>query len=220
MNVKVVTFWNGVCPYEQYTLPIIEEYCERHGYELVFIRELHPSIPRENPERTAEYWWWKHTVLSEIIPTCDFVLWIDLDVVIVNLTRKVEDMIGGHNMLLSRWNIEYPDTGCMIFRNCQEIDQFLIDWGNNHHRFAEVSDINDPQSEFYPMNHSNHVGICSLFVDGYFNNKNISISDNTFNIIHVRIGERLPQTFSVHVPGTPVDEKISIFQQLIPAIIR
>jgi galactosyl transferase GMA12/MNN10 family len=62
-----------------------DHYCRRHGYEFIY---------REVPFTDRAPSWDKIPLLSENIDRFEVIFWSDADVVIVNSTRRLEDIIG------------------------------------------------------------------------------------------------------------------------------
>jgi galactosyl transferase GMA12/MNN10 family len=64
------------------TLPSFERYAALHGYEL-HIPDADPS-----PERNHKQWA-KIAFINQLLPTCDFLLWIDCDAAVVDFSMDM-----------------------------------------------------------------------------------------------------------------------------------
>ena len=89
MKIKVLTGYDGVCSHRELTLANFTEYCERWGYEL--ITKFNNWGPREalEGERTpgkAALHWRRYQLIAQELHSCDWVVWLDADCMIVNMT--------------------------------------------------------------------------------------------------------------------------------------
>jgi len=109
----------------QYCISSQEEHAKRHGYtritdESVFV-----------PERDAT--WSKIPLLQKYLPSYDFVMWIDGDVLVTNQDRKIEEFIELMDpscFLMIGRDFQGLNAGVFIIRNCTRALDFLADAWN------------------------------------------------------------------------------------------
>lgn len=105
----------GIGPHEELlslTLPALERYAVRHGYDLVARTEV-PGLRGRPPA------WAKVVVLREVLASYDQVVWIDADALVVDPTDDIA--MAAPNRALSLVThvvdgIAVPNTGVMVLR--------------------------------------------------------------------------------------------------------
>jgi hypothetical protein len=102
-------------------LASIKNYAAMHDYE------IHVTDCRSVSDRAKH--WGKVTAVIEALETCDQVLYLDADCMVVNPELQFESLLTGHHDVIlsrdSRWNI---NTGAMIITS--HARDILEDWWN------------------------------------------------------------------------------------------
>ena len=116
------------------TLPSFERYAALHGYEL--------RIPDRDPapERNHKQWA-KVAFINQLLPTCDFLLWIDADAAIVDCSMDIADALPrGRFLGLVEHHYDgqrVPNTGVMAVRSGRPARRFFEQmW--NHTQYLET----------------------------------------------------------------------------------
>ncbi|MGO9341032.1 MAG: hypothetical protein ACLP6E_00735 [Acidimicrobiales bacterium] len=104
------------------TRPSFERYAAIHGYELR-VPEVDPA-----PERNHKQWA-KVAFINQLLPTCDFLFWIDADAAIVDCSADIaEELTRGHflGMVEHRYGGQrVPNTGVMAVRSGRYARRFF-----------------------------------------------------------------------------------------------
>ncbi len=116
------------------TRPSFERYAALHGYELR-IPDTDPA-----PERNHKQWA-KVAFINQLLPTCDFLLWIDSDAAIVDCSIDIADVLPRRRFL---GIVEHhydgqrvPNTGVMAVRSGRPARRFFAEmW--NHTQYLET----------------------------------------------------------------------------------
>lgn len=113
------------------TRPSFERYAALHGYELR-VPDIDPA-----PERSHKQWA-KVAFINQLLPTCDFLLWIDSDAAIVNHSVDIADELPRGQflgMLEHRYDgQQIPNTGVMAVRSGRHARRFFKEmWGHTQY---------------------------------------------------------------------------------------
>lgn len=118
-EIKILTGYQGTCPYREATLANFGEYCERWGHELVARfgdwlpdrallarhREIYLAagkgiLPEEafdaypvDVKRKIPFSWVKHYLIARELRDCDWLVWLDPDCKIMNMTTPLESFL-------------------------------------------------------------------------------------------------------------------------------
>jgi hypothetical protein len=116
------------------TRPSFERYASLHGYELC-IPDADPA-----PERNHKQWA-KVAFINQLLPTCDFLLWIDSDAAIVDCSIDIADSLPRRRFLglvEHRYDGQrIPNTGVMAVRSGRSARRFFHEmW--NHTQYLET----------------------------------------------------------------------------------
>jgi hypothetical protein len=120
VKIAVCEFFTG----EKYSDSVIkygqlsmQKYCQKHAYK--YIVETKQLVSHLKPH------WTKFALLSQTLKSndCDFAVWFDADIMIMNHDIKIEDIIeqhmNGKDFLLSRDISNEINTGVCIVRNTE-----------------------------------------------------------------------------------------------------
>ena len=116
------------------TRPSFERYATLHGYEV--------AVPEEDPapERRHKHWA-KVAFINRLLPTCDFLFWVDSDAAIVDPSVDIADVLHPRSFF---GIVEHhydgqsvPNTGVMVVRNSGRGRRFFQEmW--THTEFLET----------------------------------------------------------------------------------
>ena len=122
MKIAVTTLYTPeIADFSEEAVKNFRMYCDLHGYDLfVYDKSLKQDL-RGN--------WCKPKVLLNHIKDYDYVVWLDSDIAILDINRKLEDIIEPHKDKLfiatddmGAWHI---NNGFMIFKNTKYIQDML-----------------------------------------------------------------------------------------------
>lgn len=196
MKIKVISGFEGHCPFKEPFLKTLTEYCNRFGYE--FIPEFGEA--GEVFKHQRGFWWGKLHLIEKHLHHCDYLLWIDVDCIATNFSRPLEDLIAKHGdfeLLLTKE--EVIETGVILFKNSAWARNFLQIWG------AYMPEVNDNNHELLKLIVAYEPEITKHFK---------FVSDVEFTIKHVHFKERTSQTLFVHFPGSTMDDKVKYMHEL------
>jgi hypothetical protein len=153
MKIKVITGHKtgtqGPCCYSKLTVTNMQEYCSRHGYE--FIAKLDGWSGRPWNTNTWEPTWLKVDMAQSELSGCDWLVWLDIDVMVLNMTTRMESLLGdGANMVATApfepcigCGRPVHNTGIFFFRNCKWSHDILDQWWLSRHVQLQNSVITD-----------------------------------------------------------------------------
>ncbi|MDR5857341.1 hypothetical protein P9239_00780 [Caballeronia sp. LZ062] len=138
--IAIVTLYTpNIARYGRIAEANSRRYCARHGYTLY----VHRDIPAHlNDGKTAGNWL-KPALLREYLPHHEWVFWVDADVLINDMNRRLESIMNGQDALFARdvgtWTF---NSGIMGFRRTQpNYDAF-------HHILHACSQLDDKSSVY------------------------------------------------------------------------
>ncbi|WP_321793540.1 hypothetical protein [Caballeronia sp. J97] len=94
----VMLYTPNVAKYGRLAETNFRRYCERHGYTLYVHREIPPHL---NDGKTSANWH-KAALLREYLPNHQWVFWLDADVLINDMNRRLEPFTHGRETVLAR----------------------------------------------------------------------------------------------------------------------
>jgi hypothetical protein len=128
----VATLLFGELPYFRYTQAINRLYCRRHGYSYKIIR------PPRQVQRCPI--WFKVSGVAALLPSANFVLFMDADAYFVDHAKSLESLIHeqmeGATLLIGTdrrdetfaWSDSDANTGVFLIRRAEEAFGILADW--------------------------------------------------------------------------------------------
>ena len=133
MEIKIVTGFDGECPFRKQVQDNLAEYCERWGYTLVTKFDNWGPLARDVGWRKIEL------ILSEL-SDCDWFLWLDADCMVVNMTIPLESFLGDDfDLAVTGPFAPCPScskpvfsAGVMLFRCCEWSQKFVQRWWESH----------------------------------------------------------------------------------------
>src|SRR5689334_3642785 len=125
MKIKVINGFDGECAFKEPHIKTLTEYCNRHGYEFVSDFNIRKTSPYK---KTKGYWWLKLYMIQQHLPTCDYLVWVDTDVIAINYGKSLEEIIGTGNFGILMKKEETEEAGVMILKNSDWTNEFIKQW--------------------------------------------------------------------------------------------
>lgn len=161
MKITVLTGCDDqIAHLQNITIIPVQEYCARHGYELVVKKFRQDSRPSS---------WHKLPYIEQCFQNgSDYVLWIDTDATIVNQNIKLETLIKPDKQFYYARNFIDINAGVLLFQRTPEMSKFLINLWNRteyiHHYWWENTAMMASLYEGYP-----DPAICEILDEHIFN---------------------------------------------------
>lgn len=187
------------------TIPVMQEYADRHGYHLTahYNRPISRSIV-----------WDRYEILAAEIENYDWVVHMDADVLITNLHIRLEDFLRG-DLVISEAMTETGtlrmNDGVAMFRNTDEIRWWL------RHIFEE------PESELYQCGQDVLENACDCIRGEVTIERHKAINAflySEYGMPITTIGSWTPGDFVLHLPGRTNERRVELFNQITPQILR
>lgn len=119
----IVLYTPNIAPFARIAESNFRRYCDRHGYTLYVYRDA-PAEARI----AASGNWYKPWLLDRHIAQHEWVIWLDADVLVADMDRKLEPLLQGRDLLLTDdvgpWAI---NSGVMGFRRTAANQALLKD---------------------------------------------------------------------------------------------
>ena len=133
MKIKIVTGYDGDCPFRQATQANLDEYCTRWGYQLATKFDGWKPIDRN-------VGWRKQELILAELKDCDWLLWLDADCMILKMTIPLEHFFSENFDLAVTGPFENCSgcgkavfsAGILLFRCCQWDQDFVQRWWDSH----------------------------------------------------------------------------------------
>jgi hypothetical protein len=197
MKIGVFTLFNSSYkPVSDITLPNLQEYCDRHGYELT---------PYENPPIIRDIVWDRIDVILSNLHKYDWMVYFDSDVLVTNHHIPLTEFLQ-NDIILSESIREdgstHPNDGVLFVRNCQEsIDILKRAWDLAH--YPDIFCAQDALE--YLWNHYS-AGIC-IAAQKRFN----SFLYSEYGMPITTRGHWTIGDFALHLPGRTTARRVEIF---------
>lgn len=189
------------------TLPILEEYCNRHNYDLS-VNEVMQYGQYTGYDKLHQAY--EHLQLNDVVMV------MDADTLITNLTIKVEDIIDDNHDFFISEDYNGINAGVFIIKK--------TDWGRhflNHllhfvwHRDYDVHCEQDVIRNYIKAVGLKHIAIIPQ------NKINSYLYENYPEIGKLTIdnGQWHKGSFILHLPGLPINKRIEIFSEIKDKIV-
>ena len=89
MNVYVISGFEGKCEFKKPFLETVGKWCDVHGYNFIPLFGEKGEIFKHK----RGYWWGKVYLIKKYLPKCDYLLWIDVDCIVINNSIKLNNII-------------------------------------------------------------------------------------------------------------------------------
>lgn len=171
MQILVLTAYTGpkTTPYVGITIPVMWEYCKANNYGFLCIQD---GFEKERPLQ-----WSKVKFVREQLPSYEWVVWLDADILVMNHTVRLETIIEKHagaEMLVAKevftgqcippQHRENVNTGVMFFKNTRRITDFLTKWWNEtsyiNHWWHEQGALHEMLKGDYKHFQDDYIKVC------------------------------------------------------------
>jgi GR25 family glycosyltransferase involved in LPS biosynthesis len=199
MRIKVISKFEGECLYRDAFFKTVHKYCNKFGYDFIFDHQSKPKNAGPN-----WYWWNKANHIADNLKDCDWLLWIDADTICINFQKRIEDIIGDFDVLLTKEDV--IQSGVMLLRNSEWTKSFVQKWLNysDEHTTKTGSDnVNNDQECLRRI----------LDTDPPAASHFKFVSNTDFVVKHVHFFEKTNETMFVHFPGCEIADKVRLMKQ-------
>ena len=126
MKIVVAQFYTNNVPYAKYSTKINEKYCNDNSYIYFTINNSQKIISSLDGRSIT---WYKPHLIKEVLsihPDVDYILFLDIDAVITDHSKKIEDFISNDFsiMMTQDYGPSMVNAGVMFVKN----DNFSIDF--------------------------------------------------------------------------------------------
>lgn len=130
MNITVCQFYTPNVSYGEYAEKINEVYCQINGYNY-FVEKDGDKIKSKIPGRS--FTWYKPHLIRETLeryPSSEYVLFLDIDAIFCNNSRKIEEFITeDFSILMTQdYGPSLVNAGVMLVKNDEYTKKFLQEW--------------------------------------------------------------------------------------------
>jgi hypothetical protein len=130
MKIVVTQFYTPNVDYAKFSRQVNEKYCQDNGY--IYYAQTDEGIIKEKIEGRS-WTWYKPHLLKEVLdnhPDCDYILFIDIDAVLCDSSRKIEEFIENDiDLLMTQDHGDcLVNAGVMLFKPTDATKKFLDDW--------------------------------------------------------------------------------------------
>lgn len=130
MNISVCQFYTPNVTYGEYAEKINEKYCQENGYNY-FVEKDRDKIKSKIPDRS--WTWYKPHLIRETLerfPESEYVLFVDIDAVFCNNSRRIEEFITDDFSILMTQDHgpSLINAGIILLKNNEFTQRFLNEW--------------------------------------------------------------------------------------------
>lgn len=130
MKIVVAQFYTNNVPYAKYSTEINEKYCNDNSYIYFTVNDTRKII---NSLDGRSITWYKPHLIKEVFslhPDVDYILFLDIDAVITDHTKKIEDFItDDFSIMMTRdYGPSMVNAGVMFIKNDDYSKDFIQKW--------------------------------------------------------------------------------------------
>jgi hypothetical protein len=130
MKIVVAQFYTNNVPYAKYSTEINEKYCNDNSYIYFTVNNTQKII---NSLDGRSITWYKPHLIKEVFslhPDVDYILFLDIDAVITDHTKKIEDFItDDFSIMMTRdYGPSIVNAGVMFIKNDDYSKDFIQKW--------------------------------------------------------------------------------------------
>lgn len=123
MRVAVVTLFDAnYSELAKYSVQNKKAYCKKHGYDFYSYDHV--------LEESRSIHWSKLLVIRDVLEKGDYdwVWWVDIDILIANFDKKIEDIVdNSYDMVFPKNSIAFIASGSFFVKNTNLVKEFLND---------------------------------------------------------------------------------------------
>ncbi len=132
MKISVCQFYTPNVSYGEYAEKINEKYCQDNGY-YYFVEKDGNKIKSKIPGRS--FTWYKPHLIRETLerfPDSEYVLFLDIDAIFCNNSRRIEEFIDGLSSIVMTqdYGPSLVNAGVLLLKNNEYSKNFLNEWWN------------------------------------------------------------------------------------------
>lgn len=205
-----VQFNESFRPVADLTIPLMEEYCARHGYELI-VNNV------EQPRRSIV--WDRYLIIQERLKEFDWIVHFDADLLITNMHITLEDIISNaghaHVIVSKAWTEQLQ----------QRFNDGVIFWRNAPRAFVTLKAmLDEPEDDFVRCGQD---ALERLWLKGYIpdpcfiRQAEVNAFDyRRYNMSEKTPGQWVPGLFCLHMPGMNLADRVALIQETLPKVLR
>jgi len=258
VEFKIVTGYQGNCPYRELALANFGEYCERWGHKLAarfgnwlpekellenhrqayvgalgsLVSEEEFDLYPESIKRKIPFSWIKHYLIADELRDCDWLVWLDSDCKIMNMTTPLESFLSDsfdlavpgrfpecpvyaghdHRCKYSPEGYETLSLGVMLIRNCDWSRQVFEDWW----RSQEV-EWREDRPFHCRMLGDNQWFSCHFMLEDPRRKRVKILEKEKIGYVH-RINS--PEQFIIHLYGSTEANRVNVLRNFEEFVIR
>jgi hypothetical protein len=130
MKIIVTQFYTNNVPYSKFSIEINKKYCIENGYEYYVESDTKKIITKLEGRSIT---WYKPHLIKEVLLNnrdCDYVVFLDIDAVITNHEKKIEDFLNldFSIMMTKDYGPSLVNAGVMFVKNDDFSLNFMDDW--------------------------------------------------------------------------------------------
>ncbi len=130
MKISVCQFYTPNVSYGEYAEKINEKYCQDNGY-YYFVEKDGNKIKSKIPGRS--FTWYKPHLIRETLerfPDSEYVLFLDIDAIFCNNSRRIEEFIDGLSSIVMTqdYGPSLVNAGVLLLKNNEYSKNFLNEW--------------------------------------------------------------------------------------------
>lgn len=187
------------------TFPVLEEYCERHGYEIILTWI-------DEPKRSII--WDRYSIIAENLKDYDYIVHMDCDVLITNLSIRLEEFCQGPIVIaqcLTESGEKRFNDGVAFFKNCF----------STHGILRDIQEM--PDDDFVKCGQDALEVIWRTCPYLFRIERQKAINAMPFakyGMPEGWLGNWSEGDFVLHLPGMRNDVRCQIFREILPKVLR
>lgn len=142
MRIAICTGYNETLrDLAKVSIPNFESYCEKHKYDLLVYNKIDKIKPNKSVDES--FAWYKLIWLKKHLHNYDYILWIDIDALFINMDKSIESFIYSDKIkIYSSGPFDCWNTGVFLIKNDEEIYQMLIEsWEDSDSIYYEQESL-------------------------------------------------------------------------------
>lgn len=126
MTVTIATGYDGECFYWDIVSENLRQYAQMHGYTLsTRFGAWEESLEGRHP------YWRKQQQMTLLLPTTDWLLWLDADCMVMDMARSLEHLLAFGRDLVVTEDTDGVQAGGILLKNSRWSRWFLGRWWNH-----------------------------------------------------------------------------------------
>lgn len=130
MNIVVCQFYSENVKYGKLSEEINKKYCDDNGYTYYAEKDTEKLLDKLD---NRSWTWYKPHLISEVMDKfedCDYVLFLDIDAVLINHSRRIEEFIDDTSEIIMTedYGPSIVNAGVMLIKNSLFSKNFLKGW--------------------------------------------------------------------------------------------